>query len=244
MWVTRPVPRWAIEKYGDKWTEPENIVTNGPYLLTKWVHEDELILEKNPDYFDAKNVQIEKVHCVIVVDESAAMAMYEDGKLDSVEVPLDDIGRVKTNSALRKELTIRPSLCTYYYGFNNKKPPFDNPLVRKAFSAAIDRKSLVRNVLKGGQIPATTFTCPGIFGHVATEDGVGISYDPKAARKYLADAGYPKGKGLPKITLMFNTSEDNQKIAQAIQKMWKKVLGVEVNLTNLEWKVYLKTLIQ
>jgi len=242
MWVTRPVPRWAIEKYGDKWTEPENIVTNGPYLLTKWVHEDELILEKNPDYFDANKVQIERVHCVMIVEESTAMAMYKDGKLDSIGVPLDDIGRVKRNSALSKELIIRPSLCTYYYGFNNTKPPFDNPLVRKAFSAAIDRKSLVKNVLKGGQMPATTFTCPGIFGHVATEEGVGIGYNPKAAKKYLADAGYPKGKGLPEITLMFNTSDDHLKIAKAIQKMWKKVLGVEVNLANQDLKVYLKTL--
>ena len=242
MWVARPVPRWAIEKYGDKWTEPENIVTNGPYLLTKWAHEDELILEKNPDYFDADNVQIEKVHCVMIVEESTAMAMYEDGKLDSVGVPLDDTDKVKRNPVLTKELIIRPILCTYYYGFNNTKPPFDNALVRKAFSAAIDRKSLVKNVLKGGQMPATTFTCPGIFGHIPLEDGVGIGYDPKAARKYLADAGYPKGKGLPEITLMFNPSETNRKIAQAIQKMWKKVLRVEVNLTNQEWKVYLKTL--
>ena len=242
MWVTRPVPRGTIEKYGDKWTEPENIVTNGPYLLTKWAHEDELILEKNPDYFDADNVQIEKIHCVMIVGESTAMAMYEDGKLDSVGVPLEDIDRVKANPVLSKELIIAPQLCTYYYGFNNTKPPFDNPLVRKAFSAAIDRKSLVKNVLKGGQIPATTFTRPPIFGSVSPEEGVGIGYDPKAAKKYLADAGYPKGKGLPEITLMFNTSEAHSKIAWAIQQMWKKVLGVEVNLTDQKFKVYLKIL--
>ena len=241
MWVARPVPRWAIEKYGDKWTEPENIVTNGPYLLTKWVHEDELILEKNPDYFDANNVQIEKVHCVMIVEESTAMVMYEDGKLDSVGVPLDDIDRVKRNPVLTKELIIGPSLCTYYYGFNNTKPPFDNPLVRKAFSAAIDRQFLIDHVTKGYQTPATTFTCPGIFGHVLPSKGVGIGYDPKAAKKYLADAGYPKGKGLPEVTLMFNTSEGHRKIAQAIQAMWKENLGVEVNLANQEWKVFLKT---
>jgi len=118
----------------------------------------------------------------------------------------------------------------------------DNPLVRKAFSAAIDRQSLIDYVTKGNQIPATTFTCPGIFGHVAPEEGVGIGYDPEAAKKYLADAGYPEGKGLPEITLMFNTSEGHRKIAQAIQQMWKEVLGVEVNLTNQEWKVYLNTI--
>jgi len=242
MWVNRPIPRWTIEKYGEKWTEPENIVTNGPYLLTKWAHEDELIMEKNPDYFDADKVQIEKVHCVMVVEASTAMAMYEDGILDDVGVALDDMDRVKADPVLSKELFIAPRLCTYYYGFNNSKPPMDNPLVRKAFSAAIDRQSLIDYVLKGEQVPATTFTCPGIFGHVLPEEGVGIGSDPEAARKYLADAGYPEGKGLPEITMMFNTSESHRKIAQAIQQMWKENLGVEVNLTNQEWKVYLKTL--
>jgi len=244
MWVARPVPRWTIEKYGEKWTEPENIVTNGSYLLTKWAHEDELIMEKNPDYPEADKVQIEKIHCVMIVEASTAMAMYEDGKLDDVAVPLDDIDRVKTDPVLSKELTIAPQLCTYYYGFNNSKPPLDNPLVRKAFSAAINRQSLIDYVLKGEQIPATTFACPGIFGHVPPEEGVGIGYDPEAARKYLADAGYPGGKGLPEVTLMFNTSEAHAKIAQAIQQMWKENLGVEVNVTNQEWKVYLKTLVE
>lgn len=241
MWIARPVPRWAIEKYGEKWTDPENIVTNGSYLLTKWAHEDEIILEKNPDYFGADDVQIERVHCVMIVEESTAMAMYEDGKLDSIGAPLDDMDRIKSDPVLSKELFIAPRLCTYYYGFNNTKPPMDNALVRKAFSADIDRQSLIDYVLKGEQVPATTFTCPGIFGHVLPSEGVGIGFDPEAARKYLADAGYPGGEGLPEVTLMHNTSEGHSKIAQTIQQMWKENLGVEVNVTNQEWGVYLKT---
>jgi oligopeptide transport system substrate-binding protein len=243
MWVARPVPKWTIEKYGDKWTDPENIVTNGSYLLKKWAHDDEMILEKNPDYYEADKVQIERVHFVMVVEASTAMAMYENGELDCPgEVPLEDIDRIKADPVLSKELFIAPRLCTYYYGFNNTKPPMDNPLVRKAFSAAINRQSLIDYILKGEQVPATTFTCPGIFGHVLPEEGVGIGYNPDAARKYLADAGYPGGKGLPEVTLMYNTSEAHAKIAQAIQQMWKEVLGVEVNVVNQEWKVYLKTL--
>ena len=242
MWIARPVPRWTIEKYGEKWTDPENIATNGPYLLKEWKHEDEIVLEKNPDYYDADKVQIEKVQCLMIVEQSTAMAMYEDGKLDSVDIPLVDIDRVNADPVLSKEKFIAPRLCTYYYGFNNTKPPMDNPLVRKAFSAAINRQSLIDYILKGEQVPATTFTCPGIFGHIPPAEGVGIGYDPEAAKKYLADAGYPGGKGLPEVTLMFNTSEDHAKIAQAIQQMWKEVLGVEVNVVNQEWKVYLKTL--
>jgi len=242
MWVARPVPKWTIEKYGDKWTEPENIVTNGPYLLKKWAHEDEIIMEKNPDYCEAGKVQIERVHYVMVVEASTAMAMYEEGELDSLETaPLEDMDRIKADPVLSKELFIAPRLCTYYYGFNNTKPPFDNALVRKAFSAAINRQALIDFILKGEQTPATTFTRPPIFGSVLPEEGIGIGYDPEAAKKYLAEAGYPEGKGLPEITLMFNTSEAHRNIAQTIQQMWKETLGVEVNLANQEWKVYLKT---
>jgi oligopeptide transport system substrate-binding protein len=152
--------------------------------------------------------------------------------------------RILADPVLSKEYRNPPRVCTYYYGFNNTKPPFDNVLVRKAFSAAINRQALIDFVLKGGQKPATTFTCPGIFGHIPPSEGVGIGYDPEAAKKYLADAGYPGGKGLPEITLMFNTDENHAKIAQAVQQMWKENLGVEVNVINQEWKVYLQTIIE
>ncbi len=244
MWVARPVPRWAIEKYGDKWTEPENIVTNGSYLLKEWKHEDELVMAKNPDYYDADKVDIDVVRSVIIPEDSTGMAMYEAGELDSTPCPLEDIDRVKADPVLSKEYVNMPDVCTYYYGFNTTKPPFDNPLVRKAFSAAINRQALIDFILKGGQTPATTFTCPGMFGHIPPAEGVGIGYDAEAAKKYLAEAGYPGGEGLPEITLMFNTSESHAKIAQAIQQMWKENLGVEVNLANQEWKVYLKTTIE
>ncbi len=242
MWVARPVPRWAIEEHGDKWTEPENIVTNGPYLLKEWKHEDEVVMVKNPDYYDVDKVDIDVVRSLMIIEDSTAMAMYEAGEIDSVQLPTEDVDRVLADPVLSKEYVNMPRVCTYYYGFNNTKPPFDNPLVRKAFSAAINRQAVIDFILKGGQTPATTFTCPGIFGHIPPKEGVGIGYDPEAAKKYLAEAGYPEGKGLPEITLMFNTSEAHAKIAQAVQQMWKENLGVEVNVINQEWKVYLKTL--
>jgi oligopeptide transport system substrate-binding protein len=150
--------------------------------------------------------------------------------------------RVKADPVLSKELTIAPYLCTYYYGFNNEKPPFDNPLVRKAFASAIDRQSLIDYVLKGEQKPAQTFTCPGIFGHVdGVAEGIGMPYDPEAARNYLAEAGYPNGEGFPEVTLMHNTSEGHAKIAQFIQQSFQDTLNVKVNVVNQEWKVYLAT---
>jgi len=191
-------------------------------------------LEKNFDYYDAPQVKIDKIYCSIIVEASTAMAMYEVGKLDCLRnIPLEDLDRIKKDPILSKELHVTKRWGTYFYGFNNEKPPFDNPLVRKAFASAIDRESLIEYVLKGGQSAAQTFISPGIPGYVdGVKEGVGYPYDPEMARKYLADAGYPGGKGLPEITLMFNTSEAHSKIAQAIQPMWKEVLGVEVNLTN------------
>lgn len=246
MWVTFPQPKEAIERHKEKWIEAGNIVTNGPFLLAKWEHENSLVLKKNPNYYAAKDVSIETINFVMVREASTAMTMYENGQLDSLYqtgVPLEDIERVKKDAKLSKELHIAPHLATYYYGFNNTKLPFDKPLVRKAFIAAIDRQTLIDTVLKGEQKPALTFTAPGVFGHVdGVKERIGVPFDPASARKYLADAGYPGGKGLPEVTLMYNTAEGHKKIAEVIQAMWKRHLGVEVKVVNQEWKVYLKTL--
>ncbi|NLX36416.1 MAG: peptide ABC transporter substrate-binding protein [Chloroflexi bacterium] len=242
MWINRPQPREAIETFGEKWTEPGNIVTNGSYVMTEWAHESHMTMIKNPHHFDAKDVQIAKINWAMVVEESTAFAMYENGELDVANAPLADIDRIKADATLSSELYIAPDLCTYYYGFNNTKPPFDNKLVRQAFSAAIDRQKLIDTVLKGEQKVAKTFACPGIFGSPAEDPAFeGITFDPAKAKQLLADAGYPNGEGLPEITLMINTSEGHQKIAEFIQASWKENLGVEVQVANQEWAVYLKT---
>jgi len=242
MWVNRAEPKFAIDQYGDKWTEPGNIVTNGSYVMTEWAHESKMTMIKNPYYYGAKDVQIGKINWAMVVEASTAMSMYENGELDVTNPPLDDMDRIKADPTLSKELYIAPQLCTYYYGFNTTKPPFDNVQVRQAFSAAIDRQKLIDTVLKGEQKPADTFACPGIFGSPAEDPNFqGITFDPAKAKQLLADAGYPGGAGLPEITLMFNTSEGHQKIAEFIQQSWKDNLGVDVQLSNQEWAVYVKT---
>lgn len=242
MWVNRPVPREPINQFGNSWTEPGNVWTNGSYMLESWEHESKMVFVKNPKHFDAKNVQIETVTGFMVVEESTAFAMYENGELDVAAVPSPDLDRVRADPVLSKELYIAPYLCTYYYGFNNTKPPFDNKLVRQAFSMTIDRQKLIDTVLKGGQKPAKTFACPGIFGSPAEDPTFPeIPFDPAAAKAKLAEAGYPNGQGLPEITLMYNTSEGHQRIAEFIQQSWKDNLGVEVKLANQEWAVYLKT---
>lgn len=247
LWVMRPQPQTAIETYGERWIEPGLIVTNGPYMLQEWQHGASLTLAKNPLWYDAANVQIEVIDAPIVSEESTAMAMYENGEIDYMGdpgwgPPLPDMDRIKSDPVLSAEFKILPRLCTYYYGFMVNKPPFDNVLVRKAFSYAIDRQTLIDTLLKGEQQPANSFTGPGIFGNVAGDPDIGILYDPEKAKELLAEAGYPDGAGFPQVTLMLNQSEAHMQIAQAIQAMWKEVLNVDVNIEQQEWKVYLETL--
>jgi ABC-type oligopeptide transport system substrate-binding subunit len=253
MWVARPVPQWVIDEYGDRWTDPGFIATNGAYVMTEWIHDDHVILEKNPYYYNADDVQIDRVEAVMIVEDSTGFAMYENNELDtygagSGSIPLEDMDRVKTDPVLSQEFVTYPSDCTYYYGFTTNKPPTDNPLVRKALSAAIDRQTLVDTVLKGGQTPANSFANPLIFGNVAGDPDVCpwcVDYEmgKEKAKEWLAEAGYPDGEGWPTdVVLMHNTSEGHKKIAEFIQANWRDVLGIEVNVENQEWAVYLETL--
>jgi len=210
------------------------------------VHEASITIIANPFWPGTPAIPKPKINEVTfyMLDDTPSMANYETGKQDYTPVPLADIDRVKADPKLSKELVIAPSMCTYYYGFNTKKKPFDNPKVRLAFSMAVDRQSLVKNVTKGGQEPAQWFARPGLTAAPTIKDypNLGVKFDAAKAKALLAEAGYPDGKGLPEITLMYNTHEGHKKIAEAVQQMWKTNLGVEVKVANQEWKVYLKTL--
>ena len=246
MWVAKPQPQWAIDQWVEKWTEAGLIDTNGPYALSEWIHGGSMQLVKNPLWINAADVQIEVVDQVMIQEESTTFALYENNEMDSVNVPLPEMDRVKADPVLSEELYIAPALCTYYYGFTNTKPPFDDVRVRRAFSAAIDRQSLIDNVLKGGQVPATTFAPPGIFG--APEPGtLGQGYDPELAKasleEFLAEKSLTAENFSQEydIVLGHNTLEAHARIAAAIQQMWKDTLGVDVRVENQEWRVYLET---
>lgn len=248
MWVNYAEPSWLISAQGERWTEPGIIETYGPYTLKEWVHDDHMIWVANPFYPGTDSSPKPKIQTIYwyMLDNTPAQANYESGKLDinRGNVPLSDMDRIKADPVLSKELRIVPGSCTYYYGFNTTKKPFDNQKVRLAFSEAIDRQSLVDNVLKGGQIPAQWFDLPGIAASPTLKDhpDLGVKFNAADAKKLLADAGFANGAGLPPITLAYNTNEGHKKIAEAIAQMWKDNLGVQVQVTNQEWKVYLKTL--
>jgi oligopeptide transport system substrate-binding protein len=256
MWVARPVPPDLVEEKGDRWIEPGIIWTNGPYIMTEWIHGASMTMVKNPFFYgwdepDAGN--IERIEWVMIEEASTEMALYENNQVDTTGgfigwgVPLPDLDRVRADPVLSKEYSQAPELCTYYYGFTMTKPPVDNVLVRKALSAAIDRETLVETVTKGGQIPAHSFAPPGIFGNVADDLTIGswmLDYEEgkELAKEWMTKAGYPDGEGLD-IILMHNVSEGHARIAQAIQAMWQELFPkAKFTIETQEWKVYLQTL--
>ena len=231
-----PVHEGCVEKHGERWTRPGNIVSNGPFVLDKWLPQDRIIMKKNPRYWDAKSVKLDGVAAFAITNQNTALLRYRTGELHWVNaLPLPLIPNLKKRPDYRKA----PYLGTYFYRFNCTRKPFNDPRVRKAFNLALDKTTLCKFVLHDQYEPATSFVPPMIPPYKSPK---GLAYDPKRAAKLLAEAGYPGGRGFPRVTLLYNTSKQHEQIAVVAQNMWKKNLGITVNLLNQEWKVYLNTL--
>ncbi|SHI88123.1 oligopeptide transport system substrate-binding protein [Geosporobacter subterraneus DSM 17957] len=240
-----PTRKDVVEKDPEGWAKnPEITVCNGPFKVTEYKIGDKLILSKNENYWQADKVKLDRIEVSMIVESTTGLTAYEAGELDVIdEVPNQEIPRLQANDPTFR---ILPQIGTYYYIFNVTKKPTDDVRVRKALSLAIDRTAIVEKVTKGGQIPATGFTPPGLldadgkeFRTVAGDYGI----DPKAAKveeakALLAEAGYPDGKGFPELTVLYNTSENHKAIGEAIQEMWKQNLGISVKLQNQEWAVF------
>ncbi len=237
----QPVHKATIEKYGaidargTAWTRPGNFVGNGAFVLKSWVLNKEIVVEKNSRYWDAQTVRLAEIHFYPIESSLTEERAFRAGQLHTTaNVPPNKIAEYRLTSP--KLLHVDPYLATYYYLFNVHRPPFDNVCVRKSLAMAIDRKSIADNICKGGQLPAFNFTPPGTAGFTATAH---LTENLDSAKALLALAGFPDGKGFPKVELLYNTSELHQTIAQALQEMWKKNLNVDIQLVNQEWKVYL-----
>jgi oligopeptide transport system substrate-binding protein len=255
LWVVRAQPSWLIdgddctEARGDRWTETGFNQSYGPYALKEWVHDSYITLTKNPFWAGIESAPAPMIEEVTwtMLDEAPAFAEYEAGNIDVAAVPLADIDRVKADPTLSAEMVTGPVLCTYYYGFNTKAPNVDNVHLRRALSLAFDRQALIDNVLKAGQEPAQWFSRPGLAGAPTIEEypDLGVKFDPAKAKEeldaYFADTGETLESLQGQVSLFFNTSSGHQKIAEAAQAFWKDNLGLDVQLVNQEWKVYLET---
>ena len=225
-----------------KWAnQPQTVIANGPFKLASWVKSSRMELARNEHYWDKAKVKAEKIELFLLDNSSTALSMFESGQLDMGDsIPPSEVPRLVKEGKIK----IYPFLGIAYVSFNATKPPFDNPKVRKAFSLAIDRAAITDKLLRGGQAPALAFVPGGIADAAPGEDfrtkGGSLlkDNDGAAGRQLLTEAGFPDGKGFPEVSLLFNTSEANKVVAEALQEMWKKNLGVPVTVTNQEWKVY------
>lgn len=238
---TYPVHMPTILKFGKidepatRWTRPENFVGNGPFVIKEWTPGKIFIVKRNPNYWDADTVKLNEIHFYPIDQALVEERMFKAKQLHKTEtMPSTKIEGYRASKS--PEYKGHLYFGTYFYLFNVTKKPLDDVKVRKALAYSIDRESITKNVTKGGQMPTYSYTPPDTLGYNATTKMV---YDIPLAKKLLADAGYPDGKGFPKLELIYNTNQDHQKIAVAIQQMWKKALNIDVTLQNQEWKVYL-----
>ena len=237
---TWPVHKETVLKFGDiddrngEWTRPGNFVCNGPFQLKTWELNNKIVVEKNPHYYDASIVQLNEIHYYPVSNVMTEDRMFRAGQLHltstlpSQKCPI----YIEENPNLR----IDPYMGTYFYRINTENEVLKDVKVRKALAYSIDRQLLVDKVTKCGQIPAYSFTPPGTNGYQPTTE---IPFDPVLAKSLLDEAGFSEENPFPKLEILFNTNEDHRKLALAIQQMWQINLGIEVELVNQDWKVYL-----
>tara|TARA_X000001036_G_scaffold393803_1_gene393674 strand:- start:2231 stop:3853 length:1623 start_codon:yes stop_codon:yes gene_type:complete len=238
---TWPVHKDTVLKFGTiddrngEWTRPGNFVCNGPFNLKSWELNNRIIVEKSPTYWDSSTVRLNEIHYYPVSNVMTEDRMFRAGQLhvtSSLPSQKCPIYLEENNPDLR----IDPYMGTYFYRLNTNNPFLSDVKVRKALAYAIDRKLLVEKVIKCGQIPAYSFTPPGSNGY---EPDTSIPFNPELAKSLLNEAGFNDVNKFPKLEILFNTNEDHRKVALAIQQMWQQNLGIEVELVNQDWKVYL-----
>jgi oligopeptide transport system substrate-binding protein len=234
-----PVPLATIAKHGpvdqrgNAWTRPERIVGNGPFVLKRWVQNQVIVVEKSPTYWDAARVRLNAIHFHPIESRDAEERAFRAGQLH-----LTDALPISKVAAYRRDaphlLRIDPYLATYFYRLNTRRPPLTDPRIRRALALAVDRHAIVTRILQGGEKPAYAFTPPDTAGYTPL---AALPTDFAAARQLLQEAGYEGGRGFPALEILYNTSENHRVIAEAVQEMWRRELGVDVRLVNQDLKV-------
>ncbi|KAA1193544.1 ABC transporter substrate-binding protein [Photorhabdus heterorhabditis] len=239
----KPVKKDIVEKFGNKWTLPENYVGNGAYRLKEWVVNERIVLERNPQYWNNEKTVIEQATLLPLQSETSGINRYRSGEINITNNAIPPNLYQKMKKDISDQVRVSPYLCTFYYEINNKKPPFTDVRVREAVKLSLDRDIIARKIMGQGQIPAYGFTPTFIGGgDFSKPEWANWTQEQrnKRARELLAQAGFNQANPL-KFTLLYNTSDQNKQQAIAAASMWKKNLGADVILQNQEWKTSLES---
>ena len=231
-----PVQQRCLERWGNTWTAPGHIVSNGPFRLRSHTQSEKIVADRNPLYWDVKHVPLAGIVAYAVDDLNTSTNMYKSGIIDwnpSGNIPSPFIPYLRHY----RDYMTGEFQATYFYSINVTRKPYDDPRVRRALNLAIDRVAITRDLLKGTRRAWGRITPDGYPGYKPPAQ---VTFDPERARRELAAAGFPGGKGFPVLHILFNTSEDHRRVAEAIQAMWKRELGIGVELQNMEWASYLQ----
>ncbi|MEZ4818460.1 MAG: peptide ABC transporter substrate-binding protein [Bdellovibrionota bacterium] len=239
--VFAPVPKHIIEQFEAKghpeqWTRAENIVVSGAFKLVEEEFKQYKIYQKNPLFYDADKVRLNKVKAIMIENAQPTMNAYKVGQHDwssSESYPTEYVDEVRKY----KDVWFAPKTAVYYYQLNTQVKPLDDKRVRQALAISINRQAIVDNILKLGQVPSRDILMDGLGGYKSINSE---QLNVEKAKKLLADAGYPNGEGFPKVLVKFNTLEGHRKIATAIQEMWKKNLNINVEIANMEWRTLIE----
>lgn len=239
---TWPVHRKSVEQHGARFARPGNLVSNGPFRLGEWVVQSHIRLLRNPHYRDDAHTTLDEVWYYPVENAEAELNRYRAGQFDMTEtVPARQIPWLRAN--LPDELHIAPYLGSYVFGFNTTQPPFrDAPKLRKALALALDREILTSKISGAGELPAYSWV-PPVSGYTQQlPDWAGWTQAERntEAQRLYSSAGYSASRPL-RMQLLYNTESNHRRLAVAMAAMWREVLGVETELLNQEWQVFLQT---
>lgn len=239
----KPVKQSVVEKFGDKWTLPQNYVGNGAYRLSEWVVNERIVLVRSPSYWNNSKTVIEQATFLPLSSEVSDINRYRSGEIDITNSAIPPNLYAKMKREIPEQLHVNPYLCTFYYEINNQRAPFTDERVRAAVKLTLDRDIIANKIMGQGQIPAYSFT-PTFTegGNFSQPEWAGWTQEKRneEAKKLLSQAGFTAEKPL-KFTLLYNTSDQNKQQAIAAASMWKKNLGAQVTLQNQEWKTSLQS---
>ncbi|MFD1362043.1 peptide ABC transporter substrate-binding protein [Lentibacillus salinarum] len=235
-----PVNKDVAEENPEWYSEADSFVANGPFKLESWTHDQEMVMAKNDAYWDQDTVNLDQVHWAMVNDVNTEYQMFESDELDVTEIPSDLADQLIDGD----NVVIEDQAGVYFYRFNVTEEPFQNEKIRKAFALSVNQEDIVDYVTKNKEEAAKAFVSPG-FTNPSGEDYRDVNddlvnFDPEQAEKLLEEGMEEEGYDeLPDVTLTYNTSDDHKAIAETLQNMFSENLGVDVELANTEWNVFL-----